>query len=312
MDEILPLLQEYLGNSRRSTHRKGHENYAFHCPFCNHSKPKLEVDVTSGNWHCWVCDAKGKTPYSLLKRLSAPEGVLYKIRESYRGSTRMTTPQGPSKQFLQLPKEFIPLYQDKSGFFREIALRYLFEERKITETDILKYRIGYCEDGPYKEMIIVPSYDQHGRLNYFIGRSFRDWATIKHLGPDVDKDFIGFELLINWSEPVILVEGAFDAIAVRRNAVPLFGKRINENLKSKIIENKAKRVYIVLDPDAQRDLQKHCEYFTQHGIETFKVDLGGSDPGELGFERVWDRINNHASLVKVADNFEEKIKNLLG
>ena len=50
------------------------------------------------------------------------------------------------------------------------------------------------------------------------------------VGPKVSKDIIGFNLFINWNEPIVIVEGAFDAIAVKRNAIPLFGKVILDKL----------------------------------------------------------------------------------
>ena len=306
--DLLPILHTYLGSSKKSSQRRGHENHAFRCPFCNHQKHKLEVDLTTGQWHCWVCDAKGKTPYSLLKRLNVPKGTLALVRTSSFSRERITKKEDPS--FLQLPKDFTPLWKPGSGLYYDLAKKYLLEERKVTETDILRYQIGFAIEHPYSEMIIVPSFGENGKLNYFIGRSFRNWAIKKHNGPEVDKDFIGFELLINWEEPVVLVEGAFDAIAVRRNAIPLFGKRINEKLKTKILENKPKKLYIALDPDAIKDLQKTCEYFSQHGIETFKVDLKDGDPAELGFEKFWNEVEK-AKLIKEEDNFSEKIRNLL-
>jgi hypothetical protein len=75
---------------------------------------------------------------------------------------------------------------------------------------------------------------QPGQLNYFVSRAFyqADWQ--KHKNPRVSKDIIGFEMMINWNEPVVLCEGAFDAIAIKRNALPLFGKIIQLALKKKI------------------------------------------------------------------------------
>ena len=32
----------------------------FYCPFCNHYKRKLQVNVDTQQWHCWVCDVKGR------------------------------------------------------------------------------------------------------------------------------------------------------------------------------------------------------------------------------------------------------------
>ena len=42
----------------------------------------------------------------------------------------------------------------------------------IDDSDILKYNIGYCDDGLYSNRIIIPSYDSDGQLNFFVGRAF--------------------------------------------------------------------------------------------------------------------------------------------
>ena len=63
---VLGLLHSVLGKSKPST--KG--NHAFHCPFCKHHKPKLEIDPKTGFYHCWTCEpaTKGRNLVSLLKK----------------------------------------------------------------------------------------------------------------------------------------------------------------------------------------------------------------------------------------------------
>ena len=77
----------------------------------------------------------------------------------------------------------------------------------------------------YNIRIIIPSYDSDGILNYFIGRHFYG-GKFKYRNPSISKDVVGFELFINWDEPIILCEGVFDAMAFKRNAIPLFGKNV--------------------------------------------------------------------------------------
>ena len=86
--------------------------------------------------------------------------------------------------------------------------------------------------------------------------------------------------------PIVLVEGAFDAIAVRRNAIPLFGKTISEDLRKKIIEHKVSKLYICLDKDAQKQALEHAEYFMNNGVQVYFVDLDQKDPAEIGFEQM--------------------------
>ena len=69
------------------------------------------------------------------------------------------------------------------------------------------------DSGKYGGMIIIPSYDEDGVLNFFTGRSYYD-VNFKHLNPTVSKDIVGFGLFVNWDLPITIVEGAFDAIAI--------------------------------------------------------------------------------------------------
>ena len=100
----------------------------------------------------------------------------------------------------------------------------------------MKYQIGYCEVGPYKGMVIIPSYDDAGRLNFFSGRSFYSDSVMKHKNPIASKNIIPLELFVSWDFPIILCEGMFDAIAIKRNAIPLLGISISNKLMQKIIE----------------------------------------------------------------------------
>lgn len=310
--DILPILQQILGQSRRSTHKSGHENYAFFCPLCHHYKPKLEIELISGNWHCWKCDAKGKTPYSLLKRLSVPKDILEQVKGRYKRTGDYTKPQAPPKQDppLTLPKEYISLTLPETGsWFQKTAIKYL-EQRNISKEDIARYDIGFCQEGQYDDKVIIPNYDSTGKLNYFIGRSYNPNSPFKFQSPSVDKDIIGFELYISCQFPVILCEGVFDAITIRRNAIPLYGKTISKKLKEKIIQERPPKVYIALDPDAIKDIVKIAEYFVSNGIETYLVELSDGDPSEIGHERFWE-ILKQAKKMEINDSFEMKIKMLL-
>ena len=104
----------------------------------------------------------------------------------------------------------------------------------MTKNDFIKYNVGYTTTGDYGGRIIIPSYSSSNRLNYFIGRTYEN-SYFKYKNPQSTKDIIFFENLINWNQPIVLCEGVFDAIAIKRNAIPLFGKTIPNNLMRKII-----------------------------------------------------------------------------
>ena len=64
------------------TSLKGNEQ-AHHCPFCHHHKKKLQINLESQQWHCWVCDSKGRKIQTLLRRLHVDNKKIKKIYEIY-------------------------------------------------------------------------------------------------------------------------------------------------------------------------------------------------------------------------------------
>ena len=296
------ILDEHLGSSVQ--HRKDGE-ISYHCPFCNHYKPKLQVNLNTQKWHCWVCDSKGQTIGSLLKKSNAPTQSFQKIKEIY-GESRFSSKQDHAREIVGLPEHYRPLYLNRNTPDYRNALHYIMKTRKLTPMDILRYQVGYCEEGPYAGMIIIPSFNQQNLINYYTGRSFYDNATIKHKNPPVSKDIIGFENQINWNEPIIIVEGAFDAIATKRNVIPLFGKKILSSLRSKILTEKVKKIYLALDVDAFKDSIKEVEYFLNNGVEVYMIHLTDKDPSEVGYISMVDAINK-AKQVDFFDLIKFKI-----
>ena len=133
-------------------------------------------------------------------------------------------------------------------------------------------------------MVIIPSYDSNGKLNYFTARSFEHEPYVKYRNPMVSRDIIAFEMFINWDLPIILCEGPFDAIAIKRNVIPLLGKNIQPQLMKKLVESRVQKVYIALDNDAIKKAIEFCEELLNIGKEVYLVELSGKDPSELGFE----------------------------
>lgn len=286
---LLSLLESVIGRSKKTSGN----NVSFKCPLCNHYKHKLEVDLSSQYWHCWVCNSKGRKLYTLFKKINATISQLKDLSKFVDTYVPVKTEQ---VEHVSLPSEFkLILNGNKNNPEFRNALIYL-KNRGITRHDIVRYGIGYCESGPYEKMIIIPSYDKDGKLNFFTGRSYYKDASFKHKNPKVSKDIIGFDLFINWNEPITIVEGAFDAIAVKRNAIPLFGKIILNKLKKQIIEKNVKDIYIALDSDARDKALDICQYFIDNGIRVYLIDLGDKDPSELGYKNI---INKKQSTLNI-------------
>jgi len=288
---LVNLVNSVLGTGKRTA--RG--NQAYHCPFCHHSKPKLEVNFTEnkqGNnpWNCWVCGKKGKKISTLFKQIEVSPEIFAQLKPLVKSGSDVE--EIIISNLVELPKEFKPF--DNSIISRH-ALAYL-KKRNLTKSDILKYNIGYCDYGLYKNMVIIPSYDNTGKLNYFTARSFEEDPYIKYRNPEVSRDIIPFELFINWDLPIILCEGPFDAIAIKRNAIPLFGKNLQPSLMKKIVTSKVQKIYIALDNDAIDKALEFCELLLNEGKEVYLVELKGKDPSEMGFEHFTKLIQNTTPL----------------
>ena len=297
-DRLITLLESVLGKSKKTSG----DNYAFYSPFVEHYKPKLEINVALNSlgenpWHCWVSDEKGKTIRSLFRKLKVSKDVWEEHNSIFSRKYRYRNDQANDQandQVVQLPKEYIPLWKPSNSVIRKHALRYL-NGRGVTPSEIIKYEVGYCEEGIYKHKVIVPSYDKDARLNYFVGRSFYD-SNFKHKNPDVSKDVVGFEMMVNWDLPIVICEGVFDAMAIRMNAIPLFGKSPQSKLQSEIIRRGVRKVYIALDSDAFENALRFAEVLMNEGIEVSVVELKDSDPSEMGFEEINKKIKNTPPL----------------
>ena len=88
----------------------------------------------------------------------------------------------------------------------------------------------------------------------------------------------------------------FDALTIKRNVIPLFGKIIHEKLMKKLVASTVNRIYIVLDPDAIKNALKYCEELMTYGKEIYLVELDGKDANEVGFESFLNTIENAQPL----------------
>mgnify|MGYP003112109264 CR=1 FL=1 len=287
MNQIVNLLNRVIGNRGRQL-KKANE-YMYWSPFTSHHKPKLQINTQTQKWHCWVSNQGGHKLYQLFKKLKASKEQFDELTELVGGFQSLSSNREKVKRnIVRLPKEFKPLWKNGSSIIGRHSKAYL-NNRNVSSGDILRYGIGYCEDGIYANRTIVPSYNSEGELNYFVGRDIYN-GGMKYKNPPVSKDVIGFDLFINWDEPIVLCEGVFDAMAIKRNAIPLFGKTIPKKLMKKIYEKQVKTIYILLDSDAIKDAIKLTDKLMKNGINVYFVKLKDEDPSDMGFKKVINLI----------------------
>jgi len=279
------LLSAALGEYRRSG-----DELLFFCPFCQHHKRKLSVNLKSNNFKCWICDERGKNVRRLLKsRLTNSQlyewDKINNVVDLTQLDDNIFQEQVVSlEEVIQLPEEFISLANKNLPLSSKFAMRYLLD-RGYKKEDIVMWKVGYCSSGEYAGRVVVPSFNDNGDINYFVARSYADKFP-KYMNPKVSKDIVFNELYLDWNKDIILVEGVFDAMKAK-NSIPLLGSTLNQksNLFKKIIYYEP-NVYIALDPDAEKKASQLIENLIQYDLNLFKIDVEGfGDVGEMTKEQ---------------------------
>lgn len=267
------IISELLGNSKNGVTDDGQTQ--FNCPRCSSEKNldggdgkfNLEINFRKGKLNCWACGNTHGTQGNIirfLKKYAEPD-LIKKFKDEkiniYNQMLYTLHDRGKLNEWLyddlelDLPDSFTPLLVSENSYFKDKALNYL-RCRGINDFLIEKYNIGFTgnKSNPFyfNKRIIIPSYDQYGGLNYWVGRDFTGNTKNKYVNPQTEKTRIIFnENLVNWDDNITLVEGPFDHI-VTPNSIPLLGKVLTRNsyLFKTLQEKCNANVNIFLDGDA--------------------------------------------------------------
>lgn len=256
---IVELLIDVLGHEKQHYESKG--QISFNCPVCaaekgvdSDGKGNLEINYFRGVYKCWACAETYGTQGPLGKLLNQfGTKQQKKTYELLRPSEELIKEKPKIK--VSLPEGYTKFEDSNIRFIphRE-AINYLYS-RGITDEIINKYNIGFTVSGDYAYRIIVPSYDNYGKLNYFIARAWTP-RKMKYKNPPVPKDEIIFnEKSVDWDKDVYLCEGVFDAFFLT-NPIPMLGKMISQNLFEQLYNKAQGNIHICLDGDAWKDALK--------------------------------------------------------
>jgi len=253
--------------------------------------------VSKDVFKCWICDYRGRS----IRRLIRSFGSYTQLqkwdeifgRQDLERFDDLFSERSVERydQIVELPPEFVSLCHDnipKTGIY---ARNYL-KSRGITDSEIVKWKIGYCFSGEYRNRIVVPSFNDEGNVSYFVARSYNG-DTYKYKNPRASKNIVFNELYVNWNEDLILVEGVFDAINAG-NSVPILGStlRTDSSLIKKIVYNDTP-VYVALDPDAAEKERKVIKTLLKYDVELYKINVAGyEDVGSMPKDVFEERKQN--------------------
>lgn len=284
LERIYGILESFLGASKQGGFVRDVFQYQFNCPYCADEKGyvdgkyNLECNLQNLVFHCWSCNTSGSLS-RIIKRYGGRIALneYYELVKSLKASSMYELGENverfSEKKRIRLPKTYRKI--DLKNCRDKFLISYL-KKRKIGQFEIDKFRIGYTtwkeEDKNWAGRIIIPSYDEFGTLNYFVGRDYMPekpdstFKRIKYKNCDADKKEIVFqEELIDFDADITLVEGALDCI-YGPNTISMLGKTLTNDceLFKTLVERANARVIVCLDNDTQEyETMKICKLLEQ-------------------------------------------------
>ena len=291
-------------------------NHYFECPNCHHHNHKLTVNIEKSVWNCFHCQIKGKSFLYLLKLAGVSNTNQYKNIFNEEPKKNLNDIDNIFGEHLKervssklvLPKGYESLFKNLEKTFYKPAVEYLLS-RGLLKEDVLKYDIHYSVSD---QRILFPSYDREHNLNYYVARTIQPFESYKYKNASASKrDVIFNEHLVEWDKPLYIVEGIFDAILSRKNAVPILGSNVGSGslLFKRLLQNNT-QVIIALDADAKKKMFKMINELVKYNIPVTYVDWKSEerDIAEMGAER-FEEIVTSGSVKSFT--FEDQIKERL-
>lgn len=266
----MELEQLLTSNDFKKTSDPFHVRYK--CCFCGELKYKLYVHKKKRVFICHKCGMSGRLKGKISITL---DEFQEKVRRFQNGEFLGSEDKGK----VELPPEFIETVK------RNHTLPYQYlRKRGISDSEIKRYRIGYCPTGRYSERIIIPVYEQD-TLAYFVARTYTNQEP-RYLNVGQGRNRIIFK---SFSEPVreaVITEGIFDAIRVAtvHPAIAILGKVMGD-LQARKIAQVAQRAIVMLDQDAPKEcFQVTCQL--NHYLPTRAIFIHKKDPGSMDSEEI--------------------------
>lgn len=267
------------------------------CPLCPgrtgspDRRGALGVDDRTGYFHCFRCAARGRIDVGRSEKELAPP------MPGERRRRRDDPPQDPE---LGPPEDFTPLWtgDGATSIMLEPARAYL-RRRGVAAQTIAEVRIGACLRGRAAGRVVVPVLDLDGRT--WLGWQARVWdrrsTAVRYLSATgMDREshvFNAAALAVETEDPVLVVEGIFDALPYWPDVVALLGKPSEGQIAALL--SAARPIVVALDGDAWLEAEMLAARLELDGARATWVKLPPKrDPGDVNPARLAEAVRRSA------------------
>ena len=107
--KLVHLIDRTIGSKGQKL--KKQNEYMYWSPFVSHHKPKLQINIITGKWHCWVSNMGGHNLFQLFKKLNATREQFSELSTIVGDKPYKKRNANSEKKNIksELPKEFLSL-----------------------------------------------------------------------------------------------------------------------------------------------------------------------------------------------------------
>jgi len=253
--DIRAYLERFAGHVTPS----GRDHVQTDCFLCGKAQ-HLYVNTVTGAWDCKRCGESGgpvrliaeveKVPVSEARRILAAQVLPYipRLQGELREALEVATKRPPKpKVDVDLPPEYTPCWDGTT-----LRVPSYLRERGVSDDEIKRFRLGYCERGRYAGRVVFPVVSLHGR-------SFTTRLTIpgepRYLAGDgAGRLIFGWDVAVEIGPPYVVCEGPMDALGVYRAGyapMALMGKTLRRSQLNQLKTLDGPFI-LVLDEDASQ------------------------------------------------------------
>jgi len=260
---------------------RGDEVQVHTCLFCDNDRWNLECNVDRGVYHCWACGAGGRLDGFMTKLTGQYYSLPVRQRAKHKEATVDTT------------------FKSRRASDVQSAAQYLWQVRRMDAMTADSYGLLVCTEPDHllTARITIPLYDYWTRaLVGYIGRSYTGQRP-KYVSTLGSKLITGYRMRVP-ETPCVVVEGAFDGIAVHRagfNAAVLGGTSDPQLMEFAARIPSDVPVVLLLDGDA-RDRATYLMWVFRevHPDRVVQVPLpAGTDPANYLPDVLRTLLNQH-------------------
>lgn len=267
------------------------------CPFCKSAGNKLHMYVSinknvvhcfkcgyGANWVTFVMDVMHCNYVQAIAELYVVPKIREGISDFLARELQVRSITASTKQDTHLPDDF-QLLQSAHSMFTERAKKYL-HKRGFEQEDWEYYNIGVCAV-THPARVVIPIED-----GYYQARAMSSSITPKYVNPKTEaRHYIFNSSALELYDEIVICEGAFNAMAVGKNAIAIIGKELPVEKLVRLASAPVKHYIVALDYGANKHAVAIADSLHRNGKSVamwkFESELDPADGGsyeELSYD----------------------------